>query len=431
MAARRHSEKVLPGPRRGRRRPDGDGVAYYERLMQVTVRDTYYPPPHACPDFVPAPSVASAQLMRDLGLLFQPEPAGFSILYDRNHADSLIAYLERDRNDRGESWTRLSIELALRNTYFANFTRVPNDLDPAARNFYLTNCEAHQRGRSVILNRHRYVTGRELLPVIPVQFPVPVTPSVREVRVLDISGEEVICAPRCIPANVAADVAECRHLRELSRERPADECQARVKWVCRKTIYLDFSSLREDRYTIQEIGRGGGVLREKEVLFTAPSQYCFVDLLFAQPRVSTPPATGVFPVQGLGTGKPSIVPVHYELAFKRRTTYWRYYVVLPGGRREDTLAIDTEPPGQVTFIGPCPVVIGNATPAALFVSDAPVPMKTPPPARFILTSADRTLMESMPVASIKQILPEADSSSFGGRRLQPRFRDYSDIYVYV
>jgi hypothetical protein len=426
---RREYERVLPAPSRGARGESDAEAAYYERLMQVTVRDTYYPWPHHCPDFAAAPSAATAQLMVDLGLLFRPEANGFSILYDRSRAANLLSYLSEQRKG-DESWTRLSIELSLRNVYFGNFTHVPVDLDPTTRNFYFTNRRAHVRGGSVVLNQHRYVTGRELLPVVPVQFPVYVGPQVREVRLIDVSGAQVLCVPRCIPEKLGPD-AKCGDVRQFFEARGGQERCTPVKWVCRNTLYLDLSLLSEDRYTIQEIGRRGGVLREKEVLFTGRQKYCFLDLFFAQPRPSSPPSAGVYPVQGLGSSDPSIVPVHYELAFKRRSTYWRYYVVLPGGRREESLSITTEPPGAVTFSGPCPVVIGNATAASMFVSTAPVPLKAPAPARFILNSIDGPLMVSMPVASVKQILPESDSAFSGGSRLQPRFREYSDIYVYV
>lgn len=403
--------------------------AYYQRLMQVTVRNTYYPAPHESNDLRAAPTVTTAALMRSLGLLFRDEPAGFSILYDANREEELLGYLRRNATN-GQYWSRLSFQLQLVNPYFVNFSRIPTNLDPTEKNFYFSNELAHRRNTVVFLNKHRYVTSAETVKTVPVQFPVYVRPGVAEVRVLDIAGNVVLCQPRCVPAGLAEimvpSTITCRDVKNFFAAG-SDKC--REKWVCRSTLYLDFSSLPEGLYVVQEVTRLNKVISERRVLFTATGQYCFVDLLFAEPE---PDHGGVYPVRDLSATSGTVVPVQYELSFKRRTTYWRYYVVLPQKREARGLRIATEPPDAWTFCGPYKVIVGQATPAFMFVSESPLPLTRQPPARFILQSSDGTLMESMPVASVQQVLPEADSGPGGDPpRYGPRFRDYSDIYVNV
>jgi hypothetical protein len=201
-----------------------------------------------------------------------------------------------------------------------------------------------------------------------------------------------------------------------------------VKWQFRNTIYVNFGSLPEDEYVLRE-ERWLLPPRETTVLYTSTGGYAFIDLLFSMPEPAPPSPRGIYPVQGLDGTNPFVTPVDYHIVFRRRSTYWRYYVVLPPRRRDlGGLTIETEPPQAVTFTGPIPVLIPTATPAFLFVSDRPVPLSEKPPARFILQSDDGILMRSMPIASTDQVLPEEVA---GFRPPNTRLRDYSDIYVYV
>ena len=70
----------------------------YERLMQVSVRHSYYNAARGeCADFDISPTPTTAVLMRDLGLLYRYEGAGFSVLYDETRKDVLLNYLARQR----------------------------------------------------------------------------------------------------------------------------------------------------------------------------------------------------------------------------------------------------------------------------------------------------------------------------------------------
>ncbi|MCP4549466.1 MAG: hypothetical protein GY835_23675, partial [bacterium] len=127
-----------------------------------------------------------------------------------------MRYLQRqgELEERGplrkrEAWTRLSFTLTLRNPYFVNFTDVPNAMNPRRDNSYFTNQEAHRKPE-IILNPETHVTWQDPLTVVSPEYRVPVSSQVREVRVLAISGEVVLCKPRCVPATV------------FERKNPAD-----------------------------------------------------------------------------------------------------------------------------------------------------------------------------------------------------------------
>jgi len=385
----------------------------YARLMQVSITNTYYAPPHACDDFTVSPTVASAALMKSLGLLLLAEPDGFSVLYDVNTRLNLLNYLSSQLKP---FQVGLSFHLQLLTPEFGNFTRLPVDLDPASVNFYFTNQQAHVAGRRILLNRGRFVLGDELVEVVSSQVAVTVDETVVRVEVLDVFQDVVLCVPRCVPAAMAVSVMPD----SITCEEALKDTGPRDLLVCRNTIYLQFASLTEGLYTIREVRIPGLPRVEHTVLYTGTFKYAFVNLLFCEPPVTTGEEPGVYPVRRLTSGRPAIVPVDYELAFRRRATYWRYYVVLPPkARGAGGLTIQTEPPGAVTFSGPTPVLIATATPAFLFVSDRPVPLSQTVPVRFILNSDDGVLMNSMPVASTDQILPNFC------------FHDYSDVYVYV
>ena len=401
----------------------------YQRLMRVSIENTYYCPPFACSDFTIAPTAASSKIMLDLGLLFLPERSGFSLLYDANETKSLFTWLKSRRNPRnGKFESRLSFALSLDNPVFQNFTNVPVNWSPEQSNFYFSNQNAHRAGRLTVLTTHRYVRRGELVRLVPGQLGVPVELFVDRVEVLNIFGDVVMCLPRCVPAALAAAMDRgaitCGNVAAYLREKHEEP----VKWECRNTIYVDFASLPEDRYVIRE-ERWLLPPRETTVLYGPAGGYAFIDLLFSIPEPAPPSARGIYPVNGLDGPDPFVTPVDYHVVFRRRSTYWRYYVVLPPRRRHVSgLTIETEPQGAVTFTGPIPVIIATATHASLFISDQPVPLSQKPPARFILQSDDGILMRSMPIASTDQILPE---EVVGFRPSPPRFRDYSDIYVHV
>jgi hypothetical protein len=410
---RRSFQQAFPRPRLPR---DGEAAPrqyFYKLLMQVAFRNDYYPPPAASPDFTVQPTPATGELMQRLGLLFRAGAAGFAILYDEKRKESLLSALGREAHSDGENWAHLSFVMRLDDPWFVNFTDIPLDTEPAQKSFYFSNRAAHRKGEAILLNRGSHVSGSELLLRVPGQLPVPIGPEVEEVRVLAISKQTVLCRPRCVPV-------------EQTLRMPPDAipCGGSGPKVCRSTVYLDFSLLPEGRYTIQEIGYGGTVLRSWNVLSTAtvPVPFGFIDLLLTRPKPGEP---GIYPVRGLWRKKPAVASVDYQLVFRRRSTVWRYYVVLPREAEDAGLQIRSVSPPRERFSGPDPVRLGDGTPAALFTARKPLPLQARPDVHLLLRSDTGILLDPLPVASSRQVLPAQAGAN------PTSTEAFSDIYVYV
>lgn len=398
----------------------------YARLMQVEIQHGYYVNAEsggACPDFNAQPTPPTQKTMRSLGLIFFPEAAGFSILYDTNKAEGLYGYLRRQGmtpqgSARAEYWTRLSFTLSLNNLNFVNFTDIPIDTNPNKKNFYFTNQDAHGEGADVILNKGERIDGAALLPIEGSEVRVLTPQEVDRVIALDIAGQPVSFEvagvrlpyiPRCVP---------------VAGSPPTE--------VCRTSVYLDFSTEDEDKYVICATNVDGAPLWQWPIVYTTaePNPLCFIDLLFSQP---TAMADGVYPVQHLyPDDKTKIATVRYVLRFDARSTYWRYYIVpQPPEKTLDDLVIETMgdvPP--VSFTGPINVRLINGAPAYCFRSDKPLLLQQQSTHRFRLkglvrfqSAVDDVLVARMPVAGATQVLPEGGADD-------PN-KIYSDIYVYV
>ena len=409
----RSAERRAERPVRDRDRDARPGR--YARLMQVDIRHGYYAGSGTgdeCPDFAARPTPPTSGLMRALGLLFRPEPAGFSVLYDVARADGLFWYLRQhgtppDGVGERQHWTRLSFVLSLTNLRFVNFTNIPVQTNPNSRNFYFTNQDAHHAdGGRIVLTHSDHVDGRTL-PVVGPQVRVETPEGVFEVLARDIAGETVITVPRCVS-------------QPSSPPSPP---------VCRNFVFLDFSTLPEDKYTIETIGSAS---LPREILYTvaAPVPLCFIDLLLTRPTAT---ATGIYPVRDLyPETATTIKPLRYELRFEARATYWRYYIQPPPHQQLEDLAIETMGPNPpVAFAGPVPVRLVNGGLAYRFVSEEALVLQRRSPYRFRLkgrramrtVSGDDVLAQRLAVASTEQVVPqrEADAS----------FKSYSDIYVSV
>jgi hypothetical protein len=471
------------GGEKKRERPSR--LSLYERLMQVSIRNDYYnQSDNRCPDFAIHPTTATSVLMRKLGLLFRDEGAGFSVLYDVRREENLLNYLRMQVDTRKPAarrrgvWTRLSFVLCLKNMYFANFTRIPITTNPANRNFFFSNQNARRTaGGNVILNRGRRVSGRELLPVTAVQHAVPVSDKVEFVRVYAISGVEVICEPRCV---VPGSTVEKKDSGKSDGEPMP--LAGLPEPVCTDVIYLDFSLLPEDEYTIERVGyHGKPVGKNRKILYTAsyPTPLCFIDLLFTDPDPkrggdSHEQPRGVYPVRNLWPKSDTTVDtVDYHLEFRRRKTIWSYYIVpQPDSQMFEQLEIvdvtrrerEKPPRRKIQFAGPCCVRLANGSTAYRFISTEAIPLEQQSRFRFQLRGSRRgavphegVLVQRLPVASNEQVLPESedevcrklieslcpraddeaacagliDHVCSGGPVAGPPPKSYSEIYVYV
>ncbi|MBI4749181.1 MAG: hypothetical protein HY774_11880 [Acidobacteria bacterium] len=383
---------------------------FFERLARVVVHHSFYNgEDDVCPDFRILPTPSTALLMQSLGLVFKEERGGFSVFYNTKQTDGLIAYLERQKTGHPPGiWERLSFVFVSTNQFFVNFTQIKISINPALENFYFTNQKVHLQGQQrFILHPETYVTERETLEVTPIQVAVPVSQAVKKVKVRAISGETVLCFPRCFPEKLL-----------LQKTPNAITCKdaetARGKEVCRDVIYIDFSAVPEDKYTIELIGKDREIIDRQEVLYTiaAPVPLCFINLLFTSPDGRNPDH---YPVQPLPTGTIGIIPITYEIHFTARSTVWNYYVV-PQRLKErfSHLHIKDLTPDQVPikFAGPCRVKLANGATAYRFVSKVPIQLAQIPTRSFQLWGKhglmvqEGVLIDRLPVASMQQVLPE-------------------------
>src|SRR5215213_2369832 len=438
----------------------------YERLMQVSIRHTFYngSSNFKCPDFEICPTPSSAALMQSLGLLFKRETTGFAVLFNALRTESLTNYLrEQARRDSGPLnagpvWARLSFVLSLTNPYFVNFTDISIDTNPTDENFYFTNQFAHRKADgAIVINPEDPVNDFALdsIRVVPTQASVSMDEDVKEVHVVDISGEVVICRPRCVPKSLLKEKIAAA----ITCDEAADCTAGNQNCECTKTVYLDFSLLPEDTYTIELIPYGEKPPAKRTILYTAlyPLPLCFIDLLFTRPTTAEP---GIYPVENLFAKEATTIdPVHYEIRFNRRATFWNYYIVPRAGERYEDLFIKSEP--LVEFAGPCCVHMPDGKTAYRFLSKSPIPLQEESTFELQLRNQvtptdDDVILKRLPVASSHQVLPEqltdvcrvlrdslcplaeqekkcAEFVEFICAESPTKFseKNYSDIYVYV
>lgn len=387
---------------------------FYDRLAQVSVRHGYYDAVGgACPDFVFQPTAYTALLMKRLGLLFQAEAMGFSVLYNDVRAAQLLGYVLGDRGPGDESWTRLCFTMTSTNPWFVNFTELPIDTNPAYENIYLTNREAHAApGGDVVLPRGTRVTEAELLPVTGGQFVEEVTPRVRRVEVLDVSGEVVVCKPRCVTHKAARSKTPDQFDCADASTRPDDA-------VCSTRLHMDITGSPEGLYNVETVWNEGSPpeVSVSQFLYTAayPVPLGVVELLLARPRDGYP---GVYPVQCLEGSPPmaAIHPVSYVVPFGARSTWWSYYVADgaaagEGGKALRIRQVNRRPEEpRASFLGPCRVTLAGGRQAWRFVSRGPLPLafRSTLNLQLVRRRDDGgldTVMQRLPVAGGQQVLP--------------------------
>lgn len=146
----------------------GSGSQYI-RLMQVSIRHTFYNASgDLCSDFRIVPTAASRTLMASLGLLWQNDVSGFSILLDTHKQANFLNYLQmqaaRAFSEEVSLWPHLACTLASQNPYFVNFTDMPIDSCPAVATYYLSNTTAVAIGAGIAQLAPKGVTNLPTLP---------------------------------------------------------------------------------------------------------------------------------------------------------------------------------------------------------------------------------------------------------------------------
>ncbi len=405
----------------------------YVRLIQVGMRNTYYNvSDYLCPDFRITPTNESAALMGSLGLLFKDEGTGFSVLLDVSRKDDFFNFLRAQQQPAQTGiWTRLSFILTLENHYFFNFTDFPTNLNPGQRSYFLSNLNAVAGPHGTVSLDPTFFQGATPLPLTGSQLAVPIPkPDTTRVQVRGLSGEIVLCQPVYWPQSATLP-PNCDGIYGI------DVAGSPPKMIRRDPVYLDFSGLPEDKYTIEQVGPTDPSPGAEVIYAYSGPPLVFLDLLFTNPGVKG----GVYPVENLDSSNPTLNPTQYMIGFNRRSTIWNYYIVSSSSPLTN-LSIDTQ--SSVTFTGPKPVVLPGNQPASLFVSDSAIAIQQQSDSRFKLLGdaggvvmKNGVLLEPLPVASIQQVIPgKSDFATSDPDKPPPTgsppSKDcYSDIYVYV
>lgn len=426
---RSFESRAKPGPTRNHRYG-----AYYQRLLRLTLRHGYYNESDGlAPNFSITPTHFTARWMADVGLLFEPELSGFSVLYDEARQDLLLRFLARQAVlDPGSPELRLSFVAALKNPYFINFTRMSIADNPAERNFYYSN-EELSGGGSVGSGEGLEIarlTAQGPFEVVSTQVAVPIEPErlpeVAAVQLVDIADRVVQCHPRCpLPQTV-------EHLKPLLALQCGD--LEYLPTACdNDTVFLDFGLLPEGRYRMQEIDPQGQILTDSApVLFTEayPQPFAFLDLFLADSGAVPGTPTPGFPV---ASDFSTIEAVSYEVDFEPRSTIWRYHVVpRPQAELTDIVIEQIDPeraPFPVTFTAAEQVPLAGGGWAYRLQSEQELDLRQESPWRFRLTAwrgESELSLERLPVASVEQVSPlvvrmEPDQ--------EPLLVNFSDVYV--
>lgn len=422
--------------------PGGGPQTRYAQLARVTVRHTFYNAAGGeCRDFDVRPTGYTAVLLRQLGMLLKIQADGFSVLYDTQNTRRLLSYLRGEVNVYG-AWTRLTFLMSLRNPSFVSFTDIPIGTNPSTENFYLTSAEAHTWNGATLLTPGSQVAGTQLVPITGGQLAQHVDDSVVRVKVRALSGETVMCKPRCVTARAARtrppDQMTCcddeappraRRAGEPEDAEPCDEGPGEQR--CTDVLYFDLATLPEDWYTVEKVGVNGPIAPVAHYLYTSlyPMPLCFVDLLFSNPDGR---AGGVYPVT-LGTGDDHagarVTPVDYTLRFTRRSTWWSYYVLPrdPTVELSDLRVEQNDEPARpdapaVRFLGPCRVILPGGMRAWRFLSSTRLPLEQRSTVSLRLvgrrsgTRHDETLVSRLPVAGPQQVLPMTPEKAWAQAR---------------
>lgn len=423
--------------------PGGGPQTRFAQLARVTVRHTFYNAAgEECRDFDVRPTGYTAALLRQMGMLLKMRPDGFSVLYDTQNTRRLLSYLRGQVNAYG-AWTRMTFLMSLRNPYFVSFTDVPIGTNPSVENFYLTNAEAHTWKGATLLTPGSRVTAAQLVPITGGQLVQYVDETVVRVKVRALSGETVLCKPRCVTARAARsrppDQMVCcddevpgrgRGAGEAGDPEPCDEGPGEQR--CTDALYFDLGTLPEDWYTVEKVGRDGPIPPDEHYLYTSlyPMPLCFVDLLFSNPDGR---ARGVYPVT-LGIGDDhagaGVAPVDYTLRFTRRSTWWSYYV-LPQDPTVELVDLRVEqndddggrPKGPaVRFLGPCRVMLPGGMRAWRFLSSRRLPLEQRSTMNLRLTGRRKgarhaeVLVARLPVAPPQRVLPMTPEAAWAQAR---------------
>jgi hypothetical protein len=411
----------------------------YERLMSLSVRHDFYGRSGLCRDFVITPTAATQILLRNLGLVAKPRPAGFDVFYHSSRAAAIVRHLCNRRDDhqrpgpfdlprmQSSSWQRLTLTFTLDNPLFTNFTEMPFAIRPGRDCLYLSNRDASAgdgTGRLTVRWQNAIPTPH-LFSSAYMHLPAP--PHAQHAVFYDASGRAFLCADK--PATTHSDKPEVP-----AKPAPGQEQAARpsrhphtlpsIGMTPGSNLHLDMTREPAGRYsyaiTTDEPGAKPGA--ENAFLYTGTDHapLLMVDLFFDGPDNSS--GSDWFPVKLPETFPEDatqqavmrnyIKPRHYEIHFEARKTIWTYYVVLPAGSTaSNRLSIEAASRNAPAFRAPKSTMLAGR-PASVFTAKRPWQLQSRSEVSLRLRGAgahgsgsNRILLDRLPLPSAETILP--------------------------
>ena len=370
---------------------------FYQPLLQVTIHHRYYNGKQGtCADFTLMPTSSCRELMASLALLYKPQHNGFCVMYNEQSSQLLFNYLERQR--AADLVSKLCFIGSNTQPYLVNFSMLDFDTNSSKRNFYLNNTQAHlQSPDTLLLTRDTFVTQATegYFDTVPARFSMTFNDA-DWIAVVDISGKEVCCYPRWVPAvllnnsrrvpvtgaMVKKFVAQYQHLQQSS---------APSEWVARESVMIDLlpdgMGLYHLRWCKADGSTAGEIIDERSVIYTDDRQNPFfmIDLLLDRPPSQADSAVnaqrGVYP---LDWQQQIVTERHYQLNFNRRAVFWLYWVI---PRVEHklfcNLTIIDDATDKSAFHGPFDSGL-DGKPAWYFISKQPLALQQTPEYSFTL-----------------------------------------------
>ncbi|MBF0382488.1 MAG: hypothetical protein HQL69_15815 [Magnetococcales bacterium] len=429
----------------------------YSSLLKIHFLHGYYNAKKemVCPDFSVLPTKETAELMKNLDLIFKDEGQGFSISYNKKREKQLRHYVLRqyktnslDPANYKPLVSNLSFYLYINNSDFFIYTDIGVDKNPADYNYFFSNHRIMNSDHNFLhLTPQPYVADEDLSFVISSQFSFMPPKGTKKVKVFNIIGSEVY------------PYHDNLKQPSSSTNRPLDEDR----------IVLDFANLPINKYQIHFYSDKDKLINSLPVLNTInnPMPLGLINLMLCRPsepdNKAEPNQQTMFPIHNTDTdnnkinaksnnpdgSKPNhksdnIAPVEYGIFFKERSTKWRYFIVPPSSSQtiEDLQIVSNCDGYSKTFFECKKSDLPTVEKARCYVSEGEIPIHRKSEFNFQLNGRiglmphATTLKKRLPVASTKQIVPEPSCSENCEYRdmctiPQNKTQCYSDIYVYI
>ena len=440
--------------------PELPGQFRYERLLSLSVRHDFYGPSGLCPDFVITPTAATQILLRNLGLVAKPRPAGFDVFYHSSRAAAIVRHLCNRKEDhrpgrsdlhrlKSSSWGRLTLTFTLDNDLFTNFTEMPFVIRPGRDCLYVSNREA-TAGDGAVRLAVDWKSAISIQPTQQVTFSsaylhLPTPPNARRAVFYDASGRAFLRAYKPAKKKKNADKPDVPGGTPLRHKHAAKQPLHRhtlphIGMTPGTNLHLDMTREPAGRYsyaiTTDEPGAKPGA--ENAFLYTGMDNapLLMVDLFLDGPDNSSggnwfpiklPPKTLPSDATEQTVVQNCITPRNYEIHFEARETIWTYYVVLPAGSpASNNLSIEAVSPEDdaPTFVPSSMTLAGR--PASVFTAKRPWQLQSRSEVSLRLRGAhgsgsSRILLDRLPLPSAETILPPPT----------PDGHAVSEVFVYL